>query len=83
MATQRMTSLLKEYNFYDEYEYYEYIIASYINGNFKQVDSLFKSLQKIKRNAFMLWALNKIQYENAGSDYFSVLKNCFAIIGKS
>lgn len=83
MATQKITSLLKDYNFSDEYEYYEYIITSYINGNFKQVDNLFKSLQRIKKNAFMLWALNKIQYEHAGSDYFSVLKNRFAIIGKS
>lgn len=82
MATQKITSLLKEYNFSDEYEYYEHIISSYINGNFKQVDSLFKSLQKIKKNAFMLWVLNKIQYENADSAYFSVLKDCFAIIGK-
>lgn len=83
MATQKISILLKEYNFSDEYEYYEFIITSYVNGNFKQVDNLFKSLQKIKKNAFMLWVLNKIQHENADSDYFSVLKNCFAIIGKS
>lgn len=83
MATQKMTSILKEYDFNDETEYYEYIITSYVNGNFKQVDSLIRSLQKIKKNAFMLWVLNKIQYENADSNYYSVLKNCFAIIGKS
>jgi hypothetical protein len=44
---------LKNFEFKEIEEYYSYIIGSYINGNFKQVQELFKRLNKSQKLDFL------------------------------
>jgi hypothetical protein len=44
---------LKNFEFKEIEEYYSYIIESYINGNFKQVQELFKRLNKSQKLDFL------------------------------
>lgn len=41
-----VTKLAKDLDFTAPYEYYEYMVESYINGNFSQCKHLFQALTK-------------------------------------
>jgi uncharacterized membrane protein len=57
-----LKNLAKSYDFKEGYEYYEYIVASYINGQFAQMESLFNKLGKEDRKDFIRWVNDN--YEN-------------------
>lgn len=44
---------LKVYGYKDIEEYFNYILESFINGNFKQTKELFKKLNKEQREKFI------------------------------
>jgi len=49
-----MKKLLKDLDFTTEYQYFEYIIESYINGQKKQAKELFQAMPLDKREYFIL-----------------------------
>jgi hypothetical protein len=46
---------LKDYGYSHIEDYFNYIIESYINGNFSQVKDLFKKMNKEQREYFINW----------------------------
>ena len=44
---------LKDYGYKEITDFYNYIVDSYINGNFTQVKALFKKLNKEQREEFI------------------------------
>ena len=49
---------LKEYEFNTMYDYYNYVIESKINGQFKQVRTLINNMSKTQHNHFIIYVCN-------------------------
>jgi len=56
--SKQLKTLAKEFDFNYISDYYEYIIESYINGNFSQVRKLFLNIKKSQRELFISYLLN-------------------------
>lgn len=61
MAKKSLKTLCKVYEFENEYEYFDYIIESLINGNRAQCRKLFNDLREADKKAasgtFVKWVL--------------------------
>ena len=54
MGRKKLITLAKEFDFDKDYEYYEYIIDSWINGQKQQVISLYKDMKPEDRQYFIM-----------------------------
>ena len=45
--------LAKELEFTNEYEYFDYMVESYYNGNFSQCRNLFNDMKRIDQKTFI------------------------------
>ncbi len=50
---KKLITLAKELDFEEEYEYYNYIYESWINGNKTQVTALYKQLRNRDKEEFV------------------------------
>lgn len=50
---KKLITLAKELDFKTEHEYFDYMIDSYINGQFGQCRNLFYALRKEDKKAFI------------------------------
>ena len=57
---------LKDYNFRNIDSYYDYVLESHINGQFKQVETLIQALSKNQKKGFIKY-IDSMQSD--ASDY--------------
>lgn len=71
MEKKNLKTLAKELDFQSEYEYFEYCIDSYINGNFEQCKRLFSEMEKEDQKTLVTMAA--VYSKEIGDFYFSLL----------
>lgn len=60
----KLIILAKKLDFSTEYEYFDYCIDSYINGNFSQCKNLFKAMTKKDKNNLLIYISNDIEHKD-------------------
>lgn len=73
--TKQIKSILKEYDFNYIEEYYQYIVDSYINGNFEQSKRLYKGMKKEDQKEFIIYLQSIHIQENTIPEYFEIMLN--------
>jgi predicted NAD/FAD-dependent oxidoreductase len=70
---------LKQYNFSDLNQYFDYILESEVNGQFEQVESLILSLSKPQRVELLTWLTDEMP-DKANDSYTQVYKKCLSLL---
>lgn len=64
MGKKKLLSLAKELDFSDEFEYFDYLCDSHINGNFSQCRKLFSEMKKEDQKKFLKYIKNEVEIFN-------------------
>jgi len=76
-----MKALIDKYGFEAMDQYYEYIVESMINGQRKQVTTLFNALIDDNKKEFLLYLTDHVETENNGNTiYYQLLKYCIELL---
>lgn len=69
MAKKKLITLAKELDFNFEYEYFNYMVDTYINGQFSSCRTLFSEMKKEDQKSF-IYQINDLE---AREFYFKLL----------
>lgn len=69
---KKLTTLAKELEFKTENEYFDYMIASHINGNFTQCRELFNAMKKEDKKKFIVYVDNSYTDKKIRDFYFDL-----------
>lgn len=72
MSKKKLLTLAKELEFNHEYEYFDYCIDSYINGNRSQCRDLFAAMRKDDQKAFLTECMDR-EIREIYNFYFELL----------
>lgn len=72
----KLLTLAKKLDFTQDYEYFDYCLDSYVNGNFSQCEKLFKAMTKKDKKGLITYLSgrdkNSIDFE-AYEFYFNLI----------
>jgi len=69
MAKKTLARLHRELDFPFEQGYFNYIVESYINGNFSQVKELFTAMRKDDAKKFLNYCVGMGEFETKTREY--------------
>lgn len=73
MARKKLITLAKELGFEFNFDYYNYLIDSYINGQKSQCKKLFEAMKKADQKYFLSSWLNESDNKEIYNFYFDLL----------
>ena len=71
--SKKLITLAKELDFTTETEYFDYLIESYINGQFTQCRNLFNAMKKEDKKEFIKYVDNSYTEKDIKDFYFNLL----------
>jgi len=71
--SKKLITLAKELDFTTETEYFDYLIESYINGQFTQCRNLFNAMKKEDKKGFIKYVDNSYTEKDIKDFYFNLL----------
>lgn len=73
MAKKKLITLAKELDFTTEYEYFNYMIDTHINGQFTQCRNLFNAMSRANQKEFIVYIDNSYTDKKIRDYYFDLL----------
>lgn len=71
--SKKLTTLTKELDFKETYEYFDYMASSHFNGNFSQCKDLFKAMRYEDKKQALNYIKGNYRNENIYNFYFNLL----------